>query len=264
MEDRLVPLVDLGVAGDPRPHRCPAHGIEGERVQRLRRRAELAVHLPGEVPEHVLLAREVLVEGNPRAPSELRDPVDAAGVISALPESSQGRVENALLRPLPPCANLGVVGERRPADGGGGSAEALGRGSRRGHRGVTLPLVSLRRELQLGARRNSRCYGSVTRPLVSVAQAGRAPEGEHRRWSTDRSARRASRSPPWGSAAGRWPATTGPSKRPTSPGPSAVGSTSASTASTRPRGTAWACRSGRSARPWAGGATRPSSSRSSA
>ena len=116
MEDRFVARVDLGVARDPCPHRGPTPDVGGERVQRLGRCAHLASHLPGELAEHVFLAGEVLVEGHPRAASELRDPVDAAAVVALLTEGSQRGVEDALLRALPPSADPGVVGERSAAN----------------------------------------------------------------------------------------------------------------------------------------------------
>ncbi len=115
VEHRLVARVDLGVAGNPRAHRGPAREIGRERIERLGRRAHLTRHLPGELPEDVFLAREVLVEGDPRAVRELRDPVDAAAVITVLAERPQRGVEDALLRALPPEPDARVLGERRAA-----------------------------------------------------------------------------------------------------------------------------------------------------
>ncbi len=81
------------------------------------------------MPEDVLLAGEVLVEGDPRARSKLRDPLDAAAVVPVLAEGLQRRVEDALLRPLAPGPDLRIVRERSPAN------------HRDGTVGVPIPLV---------------------------------------------------------------------------------------------------------------------------
>ena len=115
-EDRFVTFVDLGVTGRPSRGargRPAASGVSGPS-------ASIAACIwratcPVSVAEHVLLAREVLVEGDTRAAGALRDPVDAALVVSLLPEHAQGGVEDPLLRPLPARADARVVGERRSA-----------------------------------------------------------------------------------------------------------------------------------------------------
>ena len=124
VEDRLVARVDLGVAGNPGAHRVPAFDVGRERVERLGRRAHLAGDLPRQLPEHVFLAGEVLVEGDPRAPGELRDPVDAAAVVALVAEGAQRGVEDALLRALPAGPDLRVVGERRAPDDRDGAVGA--------------------------------------------------------------------------------------------------------------------------------------------
>src|SRR5205823_105237 len=124
VEDRFVARVDLDVPADPCPHRLPPVEFRRERIQHLGRRAQLAGDLLGEMPEDVLLAGEVLVEGDARAGSELRDPLDAAAVVSLLTEGLQRGVEDALLRPLPPGPDLGIVGERSPANHRDGTVEA--------------------------------------------------------------------------------------------------------------------------------------------
>ena len=85
---RPVPPV-TGREAHHRPHR----------VQRLGRGHELAGDLAGQVAEHVLLGREVLVEGGPGAPGRLRDPADAAAVVADLGEDPERSVEDALLGP---------------------------------------------------------------------------------------------------------------------------------------------------------------------
>ena len=65
VEDRLVPGIDLGVPGDPCPQDRPAFEVRCERAQLLGGGVQLAGHLPGEMPEDVFLAGEVLVEGHP-------------------------------------------------------------------------------------------------------------------------------------------------------------------------------------------------------
>ena len=157
VEDRLVARVDLGVAGDPCAQRGPAFAIGGERVERFGRGAHLARHLPGELAEHVFLAREVLVEGDARAPRELRDPVDAAAVVPLLPEGAQRRVEDALLGPPPADADLGVVGERRAANDRDG---AVG-GPSRTLSGIVGPSGAPRRRNDNGV---SKCSALPSRP----------------------------------------------------------------------------------------------------
>ena len=107
MEHRLVPSVDLGVAGHPGPQGGPAVEVGGERVERLGRRADLAGDLARELAEHVFLVGEVLVEGDPRAPSELRDPVDAAAVVALPRRRPAGRRRG--------CAAASVALGPRPA-----------------------------------------------------------------------------------------------------------------------------------------------------
>ena len=63
-EDRFVTLVDRCVTPDPVAERLPARGVGRQRPECLDRRLHLARHLPGQRAEHVLLAREVLVEGD--------------------------------------------------------------------------------------------------------------------------------------------------------------------------------------------------------
>ena len=92
---------------------------------------QLAGHLAGEVAEHVLLAGEVLVEGDPRAPGQLGDAVDAALVVAVLAEDPQGGVEDALLGALAAGADVRVVGERGAPQHGVGSPSSRRRRRRR-------------------------------------------------------------------------------------------------------------------------------------
>src|SRR5205823_12651587 len=92
----------------------PARRVRADGVERFGRRAQLAGDLPHEVPEHVLLAGEVLIEGHARAASERRDPLDAAPVIALVAERPERGVEDSLLRALPPRPDLRVVGKRGP------------------------------------------------------------------------------------------------------------------------------------------------------
>jgi hypothetical protein len=108
-------VVDLCVATDPCPQRRPTGGVGCHRVEAVGRCAELARHLHGEVAEHVLLAREVLVEGDARAAGDLGDALDAALVVAEVAEHPQGGVEDALLGALPAGTDVRVVGERGAA-----------------------------------------------------------------------------------------------------------------------------------------------------
>ena len=114
VEDRFVPGVDLAVARDPLPQPRPARRVRADGVERFGRRAQLAGDLSHEVPEHVLLAGKVLIEGHARAASERRDPLDAAPVVPLLAERPERGVEDPLLRSLPPRPDLRVVGKRGP------------------------------------------------------------------------------------------------------------------------------------------------------
>ena len=116
VEDGLVARVDLGVTADPGAHRGPAVGVGAQRVKRLGGRAQLAHHLRGELAEQVLLAGEVLVEGNSRAATELRDPVDAAAVIALVAEDLQRRVENSLMGAMSSGPDARILGERSSAN----------------------------------------------------------------------------------------------------------------------------------------------------
>ncbi len=124
---RARALVDLGVAADPGPQRRPTGQVGGDRLERLGRGGELASHLPRQLAEHVLLAGEVLVEGDTRASGAGGDAIDAAVLVALLAEHIQGRVEDPLLGPLPAGADPGVVRE-------GGSADDRVRIHRRGPR----------------------------------------------------------------------------------------------------------------------------------
>ena len=106
-----------------------------ERVQRLGRGAHLPRDLPGEVAEHVFLAREVLVEGDARAAGQLRDPVDAAA--RGTPRSPNTRSAASRMRccvrcPRAPTRGLSENGPRRTT--------AAPRSALRGVTRVTLPL----------------------------------------------------------------------------------------------------------------------------
>ena len=247
VEDRLVPLVDLGVAGDPRPHRGPAGDVGGQRIQRLGRRAHLPGDLAGEVPEHVLLAGEVLVEGHARAASELGDPVDAAAVVALLTEGTQRGVEDALLRPLPPGPDPGVVGEGGAAhdrDGAVGSGRLARRRASGCDTTVSRPPVS---SSPPWALHSDRCYRPVTQVLVHGRHAATTrPTGATTRWRptlrTDRARRLGSRLRLLGGRRRLRRRRGGGVRHARSGAPSI----SASTASTPPRATAWAPRSARS------------------
>src|SRR5262249_990566 len=75
--------------------------------------------------EQVLLAGEVLVEGDAGAPGDGRDAIDAAVVVADLAEHLEGGVEDAQLGALAPRPDLGVVGERGPTHDGVGLALAI-------------------------------------------------------------------------------------------------------------------------------------------
>ena len=124
VEDRLVTRVDLGVARNPCAHRVPTFTVGRERIEGLGRGAHLPCHLTRQLPEHVFLAGEVLVEGDPRAAGEVRDPIDAAPVVALFTEGAQRRVEDALLRALPAGSDPRVVGERRAPDDRDGAVGA--------------------------------------------------------------------------------------------------------------------------------------------
>ena len=135
--DGLIALVDLAVAGHPAAQRRPAVAVRTDRPEGFGRRVHLAGDLAREVPEHVLLAGEVLVEGHPGAPGDLGDAVDAAPVVADLAEDLEGGVEDPLLGALAASPDVGVVRERgaplhRPGWAlGGGLARGFGVG---GHR----------------------------------------------------------------------------------------------------------------------------------
>jgi hypothetical protein len=106
--------VDVGVASDPGAQRRPAGVVVGERLERLRRRPHLPSDLAGEVPEHVVLAGEVLVDRHARATGHLGDALQRRALVAVLAEHLQGGVEDPLLRPQPARPDRRVVGVGRP------------------------------------------------------------------------------------------------------------------------------------------------------
>ncbi len=111
-EDRPVPLVDVRVVPDPVPQVLPTGRLGRQRLNGLRRGADLAGHLPREAAEDVLFAREVLVERHPRAVRPLRYPGDAAPMEALVAEELQRGIEDSLPGSLPSLPDLGVVRER--------------------------------------------------------------------------------------------------------------------------------------------------------
>ncbi len=159
--DGLVALVDLAAPGHEAADGGPAVEVGGDRPEGLGRGAHLPGDLRRQVPEHVLLAGEVLVEGDPRAAGDGGDAVDAAAVVADLAEDLQGGVEDPLLGPLAPGADVGVVRERGAPDHGRRPV------SRRAVRRVRPPRSSARRRRRLSRRRGpcpSRRGRSAGRP----------------------------------------------------------------------------------------------------
>jgi hypothetical protein len=125
-EHRLVPVVDVGEAGHPRPQRGPAGGVAGQRGQRLVRRPHLAGPRPGQVAEHVVLAGEVLVDRDPRATGCLADAIERRALVAVLAEHVEGGVEDPLLGAQAAGAQRGVVRVRRPPRRDRGPVELVG------------------------------------------------------------------------------------------------------------------------------------------
>jgi hypothetical protein len=73
-------------------------------------------HAPRQLPEDVLLAGEVLVEGGARAAGGLGDELDAGVVEAVLAEHDEGGVEDLAPRGGPSLADQRTVPERRPPD----------------------------------------------------------------------------------------------------------------------------------------------------
>ena len=112
LEDGPVAFVNVPVVADPGAQAMPALGLRRERLDRLGGRADPSCDLAGQAAEHVLLPREVLVEGHSRAARPLADAGDAALMKAHVAEELQGGVEDALPGALPARAHLRVVGER--------------------------------------------------------------------------------------------------------------------------------------------------------
>ena len=120
LKDRTVACMDVAVAADPGAQTVPSGGVRRQRVDRLRRRADLAGDLARQAAEDLLLPREVLVEGDSRAAGQFTDASDAALMKAFLTEQLQRSVQNALPGPLPACAHPRIVREGRPSRDGFG------------------------------------------------------------------------------------------------------------------------------------------------
>ena len=87
-------------------------------LEGLERRPHLGGRLRGEPAEQVVLARGVLVDGDPRAAGQLGDAVERRAVVAGLAERLEGSVEDALVGSKPSRADHRAVCERLPASGG--------------------------------------------------------------------------------------------------------------------------------------------------
>ena len=117
-DDRLVASLDVGEARDAGQQGGVATRVGGDVLERLERRPHLGRRLRGEPAEQVVLARRVLVDGDPRAAGQLGDAVERRAVVAGLGERLEGSVEDALVGPKAAGPDHRAVCERLPASGG--------------------------------------------------------------------------------------------------------------------------------------------------
>ena len=86
-------------------------------LERLERRPHLGGRLRREPAEQVVLARGVLVDGDPRAPGQLGDAVERRAVVARLAERLEGGVEDPLVGAKAPRADDRAVCERLTTSG---------------------------------------------------------------------------------------------------------------------------------------------------
>ncbi len=117
-EDRRVALVETGEVVDPGHQPLDALGVGADRLEALSQVDQLAAQLPRQLPEHVVLAGEVLVEGRARAPRSLGDQLDPSLAESHLGEDFERGLQDAPLGLRATFADQRVAAER-PASGRG-------------------------------------------------------------------------------------------------------------------------------------------------
>ena len=81
-------------------------------LERLERRPHLGGRLRREPAEQVVLARGVLVDGDPRAAGQLGDAVERRAVVAGLAERLEGGIEDPLVGAQAPGADDRAVSER--------------------------------------------------------------------------------------------------------------------------------------------------------
>ena len=86
-------------------------------LEGLERRPHLGRRLRGEPAEQVVLARRVLVDGDPRAAGQLGDAVERRAVVAGLAERLERGVEDPLVGSKASRADHRALCERLPASG---------------------------------------------------------------------------------------------------------------------------------------------------